>query len=66
MKYELIIIRYGEIALKGKPTSGTATIAAGTTTVVVVPGLSFTAVDDSIYEPTNELFNISLDSIMIS
>ncbi|MGD9000553.1 MAG: retention module-containing protein, partial [Granulosicoccaceae bacterium] len=44
------------------PTSGTATIAAGTTTVVVSPGLTFTAVDDSIYE-NPETFNVSLDSI---
>ncbi len=32
------------------PTSGTATIAAGTTSVAVSPALSFTASDDAIYE----------------
>ena len=44
------------------PTSGTATIAAGTTSVVVSPALTFTAVDDDIHELA-ETFTVTLDTV---
>jgi Ca2+-binding RTX toxin-like protein len=44
------------------PASGTATIAAGTTSVVVDPALTFTAEYDQLPEP-DEFFNVTLDSV---
>ena len=44
------------------PTSGTATIAAGTTSVVVNPALTFTAVDDDLHELA-ETFTVTLDTV---
>ena len=44
------------------PTSGTATIAAGTTSVVVSPALTFTAADDDIHELA-ETFTVTLDTV---
>ena len=44
------------------PTSGTAIIAAGTTSVVVSPALTFTAVDDDIHELA-ETFTVTLDTV---